>query len=169
MRLSSFSTRVSVYPAGAKVREWTLLADGSDAPGKKERDELVHSQAEAYVEQFKLLWKTLCKGDAAALDECLLTFDDVANIFPSFRILTPLTSDETWSEHVLYTCSCKQGQDKGVCKHVLHEGVRSKRVEIPEDMLLGMIGRKPKVGAPRKTKKPREHQPGEKSTFFGHV
>lgn len=50
-----------------------------------------------------------------------------------------------------------------MCKHILHEGVRSGRFEIPEDMLLEVIGRKPTRGAPKKTAHAKKRQKGEEA------
>jgi hypothetical protein len=80
-------------------------------------------------------------------------------ILKSHHVLTKL-SGEARTHYVCYSCSCKAGQDSGVCKHVLYEGLRKRRFLVPDGMDIATIGRKPQQGAPTKTADRKRRQRG---------
>ena len=67
--------------------------------------------------------------------------------------------------HIRYTCSCKEGQDRAVCKHVLYEAVCRGEMGVPDESSLEVLGMQAQRGRPKKTKPRLCRQTGEDATL----
>ena len=57
-------------------------------------------------------------------------------------------------EYLLYDCTCPRFRMKAKCKHVIAYAAEMGKITVPTEKSLRTIGRKPRVGRPRKAKHP---------------
>ena len=95
------------------------------------------------------------------------SFARFAEVVEAYHLITPKQTRVPYAPHphIRYTCSCKKGQDRAVCKHVLYEGVRRGEMGVPDESSLEVLGMQAKRGRPKKTKPRLCRQTGEDATL----